>query len=99
MDVQVKVTIQEAFQPSALRCTSQRYAVLHYLLRYHNHPLGRSAGGGLPHRLSLASLQYDIRTGIYHFPRNVCLSDYPALQVQLSPLPTYRVELRGLKYG
>jgi nitrite reductase/ring-hydroxylating ferredoxin subunit len=39
--------------------------------------------------------QYDIRTGINHFPRNVYPSDYPALQAQLLPLPTYRVELRG----
>jgi 3-phenylpropionate/trans-cinnamate dioxygenase ferredoxin subunit len=39
--------------------------------------------------------QYDIRTGENHFPKNVYPADYPELQKQLRPLPTYRVELRG----
>jgi nitrite reductase/ring-hydroxylating ferredoxin subunit len=39
--------------------------------------------------------QYDIRTGENYYPRNVYPKDLPALQEQLGPLETYRVELRG----
>jgi 3-phenylpropionate/trans-cinnamate dioxygenase ferredoxin component len=39
--------------------------------------------------------QYDVRTGENYFPKNVYPEDLPALQRQLEPLPTYRVELRG----
>lgn len=39
--------------------------------------------------------QYDVRTGQNHYPKNVYPNDYPALQEQLQPLRTYRVELRG----
>jgi nitrite reductase/ring-hydroxylating ferredoxin subunit len=38
--------------------------------------------------------EYDVRTGENYFPKNVYPSDYPELQKQLRPLPTYRVELK-----
>ena len=37
---------------------------------------------------------YDIRSGENYFPRNVYPEDYPELQKQLRPLPTYQVEVR-----
>jgi nitrite reductase/ring-hydroxylating ferredoxin subunit len=39
--------------------------------------------------------EYDIRTGENYFPKNVYPKDYVALEEQLRPLRTYRVELRG----
>lgn len=67
-------------------------------------------GGICPHRLNPLEgaqlwghlldcpwhhFQYDIRTGENYFPRNVYPQDYPELEEQLRPLPTYRIELRG----
>jgi len=39
--------------------------------------------------------QYDVRTGVNHFPRNVYPKDMPQLEKQLRPLETYEVEVRG----
>jgi 3-phenylpropionate/trans-cinnamate dioxygenase ferredoxin component len=39
--------------------------------------------------------QYDVRTGENHYPKNVYPRDYSALQEQVRPLRTYRVELIG----
>jgi nitrite reductase/ring-hydroxylating ferredoxin subunit len=39
--------------------------------------------------------EYDVRTGENHFPANVYPEDMPRLRVQLRPVKTYPVELRG----
>ncbi len=38
--------------------------------------------------------QYDVRSGVNHFPRNVYPEDVPKLREQVKPLRTYQVEVR-----
>ena len=38
--------------------------------------------------------QYDVRTGLNHFPRNVYPADIPRAQAQVGPLTRYLVEIR-----
>lgn len=38
--------------------------------------------------------QYDVRTGLNHFPRNVYPEDLPQAAAHLAPLATYAVEIR-----
>lgn len=71
-----------------------RFFALHGVCPHRNNPLEGATLLGYLVDCPWHHFQYDVRTGVNHFPRNVYPSDMPELESQLHPVRTYRVEVR-----